>query len=277
MTEENNLPAVMSESPDALEASLKKIEKHLNQLMEQQGGVSAEFNALMDGYVNKANESQEYKVKYEQLNSQYEEFRLEFKTLKEENKKFRSELESAREALRSSEADLQRQKKEVDVQKKAFEEQISEFVEERERLKSRLKQLTDFKEKSSADYNKLKSELLELQFSKKQSDQERQVAVETADRAVKESSKAVDELKEKLELRTREIEYKDALLNQLIKQISEHDSLQEAMTTNLRDLQPSQPLKESVAYAESPAPEPDPGRGFSLKNKLPRSWGVFKN
>ena len=276
MTEENNLPAVMSESPDELEASLRKIEQHLNQLMEQQG-TSPEFNALMDGYVNKANESQEYKVKFEQLNAQYEDFRIEHKTLKEENRKFRSELESAREALRASEADLQRQKKEVAMHKKVLDEQVTELADERERLKTRLKQLTEFKDKSSADYNKLKADFLEMEFAKKQSQQEKQVAVETADRTVKEATKMVDELKEKLELRTREIEYKDALLNQLIKQISENDSLQDAMGANIRDLQAQQPLQESVAHPNSPAPQADPGKTQSLKNKLPRSWGVFKN
>ena len=277
ISETHNLPAILSESPDALEASIKKIEKHLSSLMEQQSGVSAEFNALMDGYVNKANESQEFKVRYEGLNSQVEDLKTEYKTLKVNNKKYKDELEAAKEALRASESDLQRSHKDLLTQKKHYDEQISDYTEEGERLKTRLKQLTDYKDKSTAEYNKLKTEFLELQYQAKQNQQEKDVATETADRAVKESHKIVDELKDKLELRTREIEYKDALLNQLIKQISADDSIKDAMRGDIKNIKQERPRPETRStepIADFGAETPN---GLKIKDPASRTWGSFRN
>jgi hypothetical protein len=62
--ETSSLPAL----PSDVEMKLSKIEKQLRHIAERQSStVSPEFNALMDGYVNKANESQEFKVKYTHL------------------------------------------------------------------------------------------------------------------------------------------------------------------------------------------------------------------
>lgn len=277
ISETHNLPAILSESPDALEASIKKIEQHLNSLMKQQSGVSAEFNALMDGYVNKANESQEFKVRYESLNSQVEDLKNEYKTLKINNKKYKDELEAAKEALRASESDLQRSHKDILTQKKHYDEQISDYTEERERLKAKLKQLTDYKDKSTTEYNKLKTEFLEMQYKAKQNQQEKDVATETADRAVKESHKVVEELKDKLELRTREIEYKDALLNQLIKQISADDSIKDAMRGDIKNIKPERPRPETRntdTITDFGAETPN---GLKIKEPGTRTWGAFRN
>ncbi|MDA1020783.1 MAG: hypothetical protein O2962_04460 [Cyanobacteria bacterium] len=277
ISETHNLPAILSESPDVLEASIKKIEQHLNSLMKQQSGVSAEFNALMDGYVNKANESQEFKVRYESLNSQVEDLKNEYKTLKINNKKYKDELEAAKEALRASESDLQRSHKDILTQKKHYDEQIYDYTEERERLKTKLKQLTDYKDKSTTEYNKLKTEFLEMQYQAKQNQQEKNVATETADRAVKESHKIVDELKDKLELRTREIEYKDALLNQLIKQISADDSIKDAMRGDIKNIKPERPRQETRntdAIADFGTEAPN---GLKIKDPSSRTWGSFRN
>ncbi len=218
---DTNLPTVGGD----LSKQLSVIQKQVTAIVEKQSsGVSAEFSALMDGYVNKANESQTYKVKYEHLETVHEDLKLEVKTLRDENRKFKSEMDASREALRLSESDLQRLKKDLDTNKMQYDEQVSALVEEREKLKTRLKQLNDEKEKSVQEYTDLKAELLEHKYKAKQYDQEKQVEIESHKRSNREANKMIEELKEKLDLRTREVEYKDALLNQLIKQVSVDDA-----------------------------------------------------
>jgi hypothetical protein len=203
---------------------LEKIESQLTAIVDKQkNGVSAEFNALMDGYVNKANESQEFKVKANHLESLYEELKIEAKTLKEENRKYRADLEATKEALRMSESDIKRFKNEAEHSKLNYQEQINNLNEEKEKFRSKLKEVQGQNDQNIQNYNAIKSELLEQKYKVKQFEQEKQVDEETNKRTGRESSKLIDELKEKLELRTREVEYKDALLNQLIKQVSVED------------------------------------------------------
>lgn len=269
----HRLPVLMGDTPIVIDGRLKRIEDQVNSIVEKQrSGVSAEFNALMDGYVNKANESQEFKVKFEQINSQTEELKIEIRSLREDNKKFKADLEAAKEALRSSESDLQRSRKEAENTRMHSEEQISDLVEERERLKNKLKQLMDHKDKSATEYNDLKAELLEFKYKAKQLEQEKEVEIETARRSVRESSKMIDELKEKLDLRTREVEYKDALLNQLIKQVSTEDTFQDALGSSFAEAMKANP-NQALPPMERPKSdiriqEPSIDNG--------PSWGAFR-
>jgi chromosome segregation ATPase len=233
----NNTNALVREP--AFENKLEKIEQQLNSIVDRQkNGVSAEFNALMDGYVNKANESQEYKVKAHHLESLYEDLKIESKTLTEDNKRLKADLEATKEALRMSESDIKRLKQEADHTKNNFQEQIANLQEEREKLKSKLKEVQTQNDQNIQSYNNIKSELLEQKYKVKQFEQEKQVEDETQKRTSRETTKLIDELKEKLELRTREVEYKDALLNQLIKQVSVEDNFRSKInpvTQGLRD------------------------------------------
>lgn len=269
----HRLPVLMGETPIVIDGRLKRIEDQLNSIVEKQrSGVSAEFNALMDGYVNKANESQEFKVKFESVHSQFEELKIEIRSLREDNRKFKSDLEAAKEALRSSESDLQRSRKEAENAKMHYDEQVSDLVEERERLKNKLKQLMDHKDKSATEYNDLKAELLEFKYKAKQLEQEKEVEIETARRSVRESTKMIDELKEKLDLRTREVEYKDALLNQLIKQVSTEDTFQEALGSSFAEAIKSNPLQTGPI---SERPKPD----IKIQDQsldTGSSWGAFR-
>ena len=277
---DNHLPAIWDDMAGGFEKKLEKIDKQISSLIEKQGsGVSAEFNALMDGYVNKANQSQEYKVKFEHLDNLYEDLRLEAKTLKEENKKFRSDTEAAKEALRMSELDLQRSRKEADNAKGQYEEQVANLIEERERLKSKVKQLTDRNEKAVQDYNDLKSELLEHKYKAKQLEQEKQVELETQKRSVRETNKIIEELKEKLDLRTREVEYKDALLNQLIKQVSADESIANASAGSSFTTGPAPMSPEYSNFKVKPKPNLELNLEEEIASSKPSegsSWGAFR-
>lgn len=281
---DKHLPAVWDDMAGGFEQKLEKIEKQIGSLLDKQSsGVSAEFNALMDGYVNKANQSQEYKVKFEHLENLYEDLKIEAKTLREENRKFKADADAAKEALRMSELDLQRARKEADHSKVQFEEQISSLIEDRERLKNKVKQLTDRTEKSAQEYNDIKAELLEHKYKAKQLEQEKQVELETQKRSMRETNKVIEELKEKLDLRTREVEYKDALLNQLIKQVSAEETSGSSFASNNSmgasfTGGPSNYKSESFSQSK---PKPKPNLEIDLDDDSYRpnegsSWGAFR-
>jgi predicted nucleic acid-binding Zn-ribbon protein len=215
------LPATLRDVNSNLAGILENIQDEIQAIAQKQASqVSPEFNALMDGYVNKANESEILKVKHEHMQNQYEEMKLELKATKDLNRQLSSDLDAAREALRLSESDLHQYKRDHDQSRAQYEEKISALNEERDRLKIKVRDLLDLKEKSASDYNNLKAELLEYRHKSKQVEQEKSVEVESSRRTVREHEKIIEELKEQLDLRTREVEYKDALLNQLIRQAS---------------------------------------------------------
>jgi chromosome segregation ATPase len=275
--ETSSLPAL----PSDVEMKLSKIEKQLRHIAERQSStVSPEFNALMDGYVNKANESQEFKVKYTHLETVHDELQTEYKKTLEENKKLKQDNEAAREALRMSEADLQRLRKDLEIAKQRAEEHINNLVQERESLKSKNKQFFEDQEKLQKELNEQKSELLEHRYKTKQLEQEKHVELENQKRLVKEANKLGDELKEKLELRTREVEYKDALLNQLIKQVSTEDTQAQSSVHNFRQQETFQP--EMPSHHEMPTNQTRkvrPNLHLNLDDDSPSpgaSWGAFK-
>ena len=274
----SNLPAVLDDLTSGMESKLEQIQKQIDFICDRQkSGVSAEFSALMDGYVNKANESQSYKVKFEHLEGLYEELNLEHKTTREDLKKSKADLEASKEALRMSESDLQRAKRDTDNSRLQYEEQISNLIEEREKLKSKVKQLMDHKEKSAQEYNDLKAELLENKYRVKQLEQEKQVEIETQKRTARENHKIIEDLKEKLDLRTREVEYKDALLNQLIKQVSADDAMQDSASfVNYSSPEPN--WQES--FTHNPVENQRPMKsGMEMRLEDPKegsSWGAFR-
>jgi chromosome segregation ATPase len=274
----NNLPAVLDDLTSGMESKLEQIQKQIDFICDRQkSGVSAEFSALMDGYVNKANESQSYKVKFDHLEGLYEELNLEHKTTREDLKKLKADLEASKEALRMSESDLQRAKRDSDNNRLQYEEQISNLIEEREKLKSKVKQLMDHKEKSAQEYNDLKAELLENKYRVKQLEQEKQVEIETQKRTARENHKIIEDLKEKLDLRTREVEYKDALLNQLIKQVSADDAMQDS--SNFVNYSVPEPSWQE-SFTHNPTENSRPIKsGMEMRLEDPKegsSWGAFR-
>lgn len=283
-----NLPSTMSS--DKIGSKLDLIQKQVNSIIERQNtGVSPEFNALMDGYVSKANESQTYKAKHDHLETLYEDLTIEIKNLREENKKYKSDFDASREALRLSEADLQRLRKESETNKMQYDEQISALVEEREKLRTGIKNFTEEKERLNKELADLKAELLEHKYKAKQLEQEKQVEIETHKRSVKDSNKVIEELREKLDLRTREVEYKDALLNQLIKQVSADDVTKDVLS-NSKPFNPQQTSTASTSESHVFHPSQNPENGVvgvnkkGIEVKLDESpslsqgsrWGAFR-
>jgi hypothetical protein len=223
--ESKSLPAKLNEIPEKLMETLLSLQESISELLEKQSEtVSPEFSALMDGYVNKANESEAIKVRYAHIENLNNEIKEESRNLKDLNRQLHSDLELAREAMRLAESDLHKSKRDFDIFKQQFEDKVNSLTEEKNKLLLRNKELTDIRESNIQEINTFKAEILELKHKLKQSEQERMVQEESHKRSIRENALFIQELKEKVDLRTREVEYKDALLNQLIKQASIEES-----------------------------------------------------
>ncbi len=227
---DSSLPTVFGDLSSDFEGKLVKIEKLLTQMTQRQvNGVSAEFNALMDGYVAKANESQTYKAKYDHLHGLYEDLKEELKTFKEANEELKLDLDKSNLNLKNLTGDYSLLQKDKEALTKQSEERINSLIEERDRLKTRIKQLLEFREQSELEINKVKTEMTDLSNEFKKTLEEKRIQAETNKQMTLQYDKQITDLKAKLELKARELDYKDALLNQLIKQVSEEDVLLETM------------------------------------------------
>jgi len=215
----SKVPAKVDEVSLELASALAKIESHLSVLTDKQHA-SPEFKALMDGYVNKANECEAEKVRARAFEEKYEELRADHRALKEAHKSLQSELEATKEALRESEADLHKVKQEYSNYKNSTEEKIHELTEDKRSANQKVRDLIAEREKNSAEFNSMQAKTLEAKHLYKQLEADRNIERDNYERAIKEAENMVAQYKEQLDLRTRELEYKDALLNQLIREAS---------------------------------------------------------
>jgi hypothetical protein len=210
------------ESKEIFSNLLGDIKSELKVLAEkQEHKVSPEFSALMDGYVIKANESETLRVKYQHIESHYEELKLELKTQKTQNRQLGSDLDSVREALKLSELELSKFKRDFDHTRQDFQDKSDALQNEKEALLRKIKELMTWKETTEQLCNEMKAELVEYNHKVKQLQQENLIEKQTAERSIRESQKVIQELKEQLELREREASYKNALIEQLVRQTAQ--------------------------------------------------------
>jgi chromosome segregation ATPase len=210
------------ESKEIFSNLLGDIKSELKVLAEkQEHKVSPEFSALMDGYVIKANESETLRVKYQHVESHYEELKLELKTQKAQNRQLGSDLDSVREALKLSELELSKFKRDFDHTRQDFQDKSDALQNEKEALLRKIKELMAWKETTEQLCNEMKAELVEYNHKVKQLQQENLIEKQTAERSLREGQKVIQELKEQLELREREASYKNALIEQLVRQTAQ--------------------------------------------------------
>ncbi len=254
----SQLPALL-DSPQDLAAALVSIKKDLEEINAHKHA-SPEFRALMDGYVNKANEAEFEKVKFKHMEEKYEELRAELRTLKELTKKQESDLDATREALKASESDLFKVKQEFNYYKDSADSKIHELSEDKRSQQQKVRDLLAEKEKNSTEVQNMQIKVMEANHRFKQLEQERGLDKDNYDRALRETENLVAELREQLDLRTRELEYKDALLNQLIKQVSEPNSMlsQTMAQSATRIVEPRQSMPQNEQINLRPLREPLP-------------------
>ena len=219
-----------------------------------QSDVSPEFKALMEGYVNKANETEGIKVNLDGLKSSYETVKADITQVRDTNRNLINELQCAKEALRNLESQLntlqeamktseERYKEKINLINKHRQdqenkirqlehdklEQTKEYKERLNQLEEEKKQVVEEKEKIRqpleaklteliGNQDKLKLELVDQSFNFKQGEREYTRQIESMSARIKEFEALLKEKDEQIVLKTKEAEYKDALLNQMIKQ-----------------------------------------------------------
>ncbi len=260
------------ESKEIFSSLLGDIKSELKVLAEkQEHKVSPEFSALMDGYVIKANESETLRVKYQHVENHYEELKLELKTQKAQNRQLGSDLDSVREALKLSELELSKFKRDFDHTKQDFQDKSDSLQNEKEALLRKIKDLMTWKETTEQLCNDMKAELVEYNHKIKQLQQENLIEKQTAERSLREDQKIIQELKEQLELREREASYKNALIEQLVRQTAQangHSSIND-INSVLKGMgnSPSASANSESTYGNS-ADDDETAKKFK--------WGAFR-
>lgn len=260
------VPALIEEN--AITKVLAEIQNDLA-VINQHKHASPEFRALMDGYVTKANEAEFEKVKYKHIEEKHDELKNELRLLKEQVKKQESDLDATREALKASESDLFKVRQEFTYYKDSADSKILELSEDKRNANQKLRDLLADKERASSEVQNAQMKVMEANHRYKQLEQERGLDKDNYDRALRETENLVAELREQLDLRTRELEYKDALLNQLIKQVSEPSSVIASMAQQ-PVTQQARPQQQQQAYRPLSEPLPSQQAMNDLPNELRR-------
>ena len=236
--------------------------------------VSPEFTALMDGYVSKANESETLRVKYQHVENHFEELKMELKSQKTSGRQLGADLDSAREALKLSELDLSKAKKELEQAKKDFQDKIDLMNSEKDTLTRKIKELNSWKDNTENLCGEMKNEIIEYKHSIKQLQQENQIEKQTAERTLRESNRIVQELKEQLELREREASYKNALIEQLVRQTANGSGAASIndIASVLKGMQSSNPAPTGSEASISTEMADD----SSDEAKKSFKWGAFR-
>src|SRR3989338_6829750 len=137
--------------------------------------VSPEFKALMEGYVNKANETEELKVNLGNITSKYEEQKTEILKIRETNRNQIHELQNAREILKKLESELNTFQTISKKNEEEYKERIKTLSGENQELENELniveEEKFNVKEEIESKYSematsneKLRQELLDQKF-----------------------------------------------------------------------------------------------------------------
>ncbi len=264
----SQVPAVLKqELPGALLETLSTIQKDLEQINAHKHA-SPEFRALMDAYVSKANEAEFEKIKYKNIEEKHEELKSEFRSLKEQVKKQELDLDATREALKASESDLFKVRQEFTYYKDSSENKIQELSDDKRAQSQKMRDLLAEKEKFSSEIQNAQIKVMEANHKYKQLEQDRGLDRDNYDRALRETENIASELREQLELRTRELEYKDALLNQLIKQLSEPASV---LSMANQQSQPTKQFSQPPLNSQFVASQSRPSSQFAASQPPQRS------
>ena len=207
-----------------------EIQSQLALLTGKAGGdVSPEFKALMEGYVNKANELEETKVKLQDTSNKYEAIKTEIINLRETNRSLVSELQLARDTLRKLEQELSGFQEKTKAKEEIYKEKINELLEEtssyeekmlaiEEIYRNKIDDLENKLTESKDTLEKTRQELLDQSYDFKHIEQELIIQRDGLKKQLQEIDSVIKEQSEQLEFKAKEIEYKDAYLNQIVKQ-----------------------------------------------------------
>lgn len=219
ITSITDLGSIVSDVQAQVSALISKLEND----------VSPEFKALMESYIKKANETEELKISLENIREKSDGIKAEISELRDTNRNLINELQSTRETLNSLEEELENlqastsrteeeYKEKIKSLKKLtleYEDKINILQEEKEKLKSVLEEkMADFAD----THESIRQELLDQSYESRKTEQELIMQKDNLKKQVEEFEVIIKEQQEQIDLKVKEIEYKDALLNQFIKQ-----------------------------------------------------------
>ena len=198
---------------------VNELQSQLNLLIGNlSNNTTPEFKALMEGYVNKANEVEELKIKIENTLSRHEELKSETSKVRETNRNLIHELQCTRDTLKNLEYNLNtfqassnKREEEYKEAIQNLDQQIEEYEKNKKELELKIKEIID-------SQGRVKQEAQDQNFKFKQTEMELITERDNLRKQLKEFELLLNEQHEQLEFKTKEVEYKEALLNQFIKQ-----------------------------------------------------------
>ncbi|MBI2996370.1 MAG: hypothetical protein HYY52_06660 [Candidatus Melainabacteria bacterium] len=204
-----------------LGSAISEIQNQLSILIgKSEDDVSPEFKALMEGYINKANESEEIKAKLENIASLKEELKVEISRVRETNRNLINELQSARETLKNLESEFNNFQLTSKKTEQEYKDKLKIVKHQNEELENKIKGMTEEHDGIRQEYENFRKESLDQNYKFRELEQELKIQNDNMQKQLEEYEMLLGEQKEALEFKTKEIEYKDALLNQLVKQVT---------------------------------------------------------
>ena len=212
-----------------LEDAISVMQNQMNTLLEKvTDNVSPEFKALMESYIKKANEAEELKVNLENMRLHHEELKSEIFKVRETNRNLVHELQNAREALknlehefRSLSVNFNKDEEEYKNKIQVLTAKLQEFEKKLQSSEEENKEVKKETEKTISNLilenEKLKQENHDQSFNFRQQELELITQKDNLKKELDELMGLLREQNEQSELKTKEIEYKDALINQFIK------------------------------------------------------------
>jgi chromosome segregation ATPase len=180
--------------------------------------VSPEFKALMEGFINKANETESTKVRLEDLTTSYDEVKAEVAKVRETNRTLVNELQHAREILKKLESELNTFQSTAKKTEEGYKDKIKNLTKQIQEFESTIGKSEEEKTSMIAEQEKLRQETLDQKYNFHQKEQQLTIEKDNLRKQLDEAERLLKEQSETLDLKSKELDYKDVLLNQLIRQ-----------------------------------------------------------
>ncbi|XP_054443487.1 centromere protein F [Pteronotus mesoamericanus] len=207
--------ADLEKQRDCSQDLLKKREHHIEQLSEKLSKTKRESEALSSALELK-------KKEFEELTEE----KTLFSHWKSENEQLIKQMESEHENLQSKISQLETCRKTQEIQSNEYKERVSTLEMERENLSAEVRNLHSVIDSQTVEVETQKQAYVELQQKANLSDQKHKKETENMCLKVSELMEQVEDLKQKLQLLSREITDKDQRYQDLH---SEYESLRDLL------------------------------------------------
>lgn len=206
-----------------LGAVVAEMQNQLNLLISKSNsGIGPEFKALMEAFVTKANEAEKLKTSLENIGPSNGQLKAEVAKFRETNRNLIKELEETREVLDKLEHELNTYETSSQKTEEEYKEKIKKLTKQNDDYENKISELEDEALMLKMEKEKFRQEFLDKNFNSHKKTQELVIQRDQFVKQLEEVESLLVEQTEKLELKSKEVEYLDTLLNQLLKQSLTH-------------------------------------------------------